>query len=763
MPAESVENFAACPEIVELRDAYIEAGVAGPGSLEDAEHVAAASVADVDVSPLEALLVAENVMLTPLFRESEDRLQVSAKAMAEASGEAVEDLSIFYSVAAANDRLDELAEQLLDQELVEAAYVKPAVEMPDMTDVNDMVPSAIDAPPASPDFNARQIYLNAAPAGIDARHAWTLPGGRGAGIRIIDIEGAWRFTHEDLVQNQGGVIGGTQSTNIGWRNHGTAVIGEFGGDRNGIGVEGICADANTRVISIFGGLGSAAAIRQAANALSAGDIILLELHRPGPRFNFQIRQDQRGYIAIEWWQDDFAAIRFATQRGVIVVEAAGNGAEDLDDRIYGQRPVGFPTSWTNPFNRNNRDSGAIVVGAGAPPPGTHGRNHGPDRSRLGFSNFGALVDTQGWGREVTTCAYGDLQGGANEDLWYTDRFSGTSSASPIVVGAAGSIQGVLRARNLTRFTPAQMRALLRSTGSPQTDAPGRPRTQRIGNRPDLRQMIARLPGGGGGGSPVRLAGLYRYWNSRIGDHFYTTNFRELGNGRHGWRLEGIQCYVFPRRHAGCVPLYRYWNPRIGDHFYTTNFRELGRGRYGWRYEGVQCYVRTRRTAGTIPLYRYWNPQIGDHFYTTNFRELGRGRYGWRYEGVQCYVYRQRLLTVPSADDEAQASLVPSTFMVEDDLATEPTVSFVPDCAEDVDNDEAISVLTGPAADESVDDCAPDSFTTSDDVADMAAGSFETVDTAESEDGDGFGPASFQAEAETGESGVTVNINVNKSN
>jgi len=49
MSAESVENFADCPEIVELRDAYIEAGVVGPGSLEDAEHVAAASVADVDM------------------------------------------------------------------------------------------------------------------------------------------------------------------------------------------------------------------------------------------------------------------------------------------------------------------------------------------------------------------------------------------------------------------------------------------------------------------------------------------------------------------------------------------------------------------------------------------------------------------------------------------------------------------------------------------------------------------------------------------
>jgi hypothetical protein len=49
LPAEHLESFPDCPEIVELRDAYVESGVVGSGSSEDAEHVAAASVADVDV------------------------------------------------------------------------------------------------------------------------------------------------------------------------------------------------------------------------------------------------------------------------------------------------------------------------------------------------------------------------------------------------------------------------------------------------------------------------------------------------------------------------------------------------------------------------------------------------------------------------------------------------------------------------------------------------------------------------------------------
>src|SRR5256885_1370551 len=52
---------------------------------------------------------------------------------------------------------------------------------------------------------------------------------------------------------------------------------------------------------------------------------LLELHYPGPRFNFQSPQGQRGYIPAEWWPDVLAAIRYATQKGVIVVEGEWHG------------------------------------------------------------------------------------------------------------------------------------------------------------------------------------------------------------------------------------------------------------------------------------------------------------------------------------------------------------------------------------------------------------------------------------------------------
>ena len=397
------------------------------------------------------------------------------------------EMARFYHVDAPDDRLEELAEQLLASPSVASAYIKPPAGLPVLAAtqerLNDMAPSGEDAPPTTPDFTSRQGYLDVAPGGVDARWAWTQPGGRGDGVRIVDCEWGWRFTHEDLTQNQGGVIAGTAdaTADSAATNHGTAVLGEISGDVNGIGITGISPNA---VISASAfSVASSTAIRSAADRLGQGDIILLEIHRGGP--NYPGGDTQFGFIAIEWWPDDYLAIRYAVTKGIVVVEAAGNGSQNLDDAVYDQAQSGFPSWWRNPFRRTTLDSGAVLVGAGAPPSG----NSGPDRSRLDFSNYGACVDAQGWGREVTSTGYGNLQGGSNVDLWYTNSFSGTSSASPIVVGAVASTQGALRANGRPPLSPARARELLRSTGSGQQDAPGRPASQRIGNRPNLRALI----------------------------------------------------------------------------------------------------------------------------------------------------------------------------------------------------------------------------------------------------------------------------------
>jgi subtilisin family serine protease len=328
----------------------------------------------------------------------------------------------------------------------------------------------------SRNFEPAQGYLHSAPHGIGAMEAWATPGATGQGVTVCDIEGNWNLSHEDLPSGIP-LIGGTVIDDLGWRNHGTAVLGEMVARRGAIGCVGIVPDAKAVVHSaIVGGVfNTAAAINGAAASLGAGDVILIELQATGPNGK---------YVAMQYWDDVFSAIVAATAKGIVVVEAAGNGDENFDLPVFAGTGL-------------QKLSGAIVVGAGIPP--TNFRDHfdgytqiGVPRSRIWFSNHGKIVDVQGWGWHVTTLGYGDAQGGASENRWYTHRFSGTSSASPIVTGAVASLQGVARARLGAPLTPARLRSLLLATGASQAAGPGVPRSQRIGRLPNLPATILKI-------------------------------------------------------------------------------------------------------------------------------------------------------------------------------------------------------------------------------------------------------------------------------
>ena len=122
---------------------------------------------------------------------------------------------------------------------------------------------------------------------------------------------------------------------------------------NGYGVTGISHAAEIGVVGVGSNFPNAADVYNLATAaLDPGDIFLIEMHMPGPRYQ---GQGQFGYLPMEWNQANFDAIQHATAQGVIVVEAAGNGSQNLDDPLYEGR-----------FDRNVRDSGAIMAGAGKP-------------------------------------------------------------------------------------------------------------------------------------------------------------------------------------------------------------------------------------------------------------------------------------------------------------------------------------------------------------------------------------------------------------
>ncbi|MCK4814870.1 hypothetical protein KA005_03795, partial [bacterium] len=212
---------------------------------------------------------------------------------------------------------EELAISLNRRKSVWNAYVAPRP-----------VPAAIASGQSvgSRNFEPSQGYLHSPPDGIGAMTVWSFEGGRGEGVTICDIEGNWNRNHEDLPEGIQ-ILGGTQIRNLGWRNHGTAVLGEMVSIPNDVGTAGICHKAKAVVQSavINGVWNTAGAIRNASQNLKPGDVILIELQATGPRGR---------YVAMQFWDDVFSAIRDATERGITVVEAAGNGNENFDLAIF---------------------------------------------------------------------------------------------------------------------------------------------------------------------------------------------------------------------------------------------------------------------------------------------------------------------------------------------------------------------------------------------------------------------------------------------
>ncbi len=331
-----------------------------------------------------------------------------------------------------------------------------------------------------------QGYLGPAPLGMDVRYAWTLAGGHGENIRIVDVEYNWNLEHNDLLAATSDLFVYVKGVNPlsdriideGNKNHGTAVVGMLSAAPDGIGVTGIAYGAKLGLVNplIEGTVADiAGAIRRTVSKMEAGDILLLEQQSiAGPRFDLATG---RGLVPIEYETKIFQEIKSATAKGIVVIESSGNGFENLDHPAY-----------NGAFDRDNRDSGAIIVGAGLPEGALYGE--GPDRTRTEESNYGARVDVQGWGRFITTTGFGDLRHEQGENNWYTIDFGATSGATAMVAGAAALIQSIMKARGLAPLAPRDLRQLLVCTGSPQRGI----LSEHIGPRPNLRAALALLEG-----------------------------------------------------------------------------------------------------------------------------------------------------------------------------------------------------------------------------------------------------------------------------
>jgi Subtilase family len=376
------------------------------------------------------------------------------------------DFSAWFQVETpAGVNADELVKRLRKLANVETAYV--------------MVPSP---PPVSAD-ELKQHYQEAAPDGIDARHAWGFEGGDGAGIGFVDVEQGWNLDHKDLKDAKITLISGVNRM---CHSHGTSVLGEVMMVDNNKGGVGIAPSAKARVISLWrtdaeiekerplsnderttdDGLvhyDTANAIRDAAAHMSFGDVLLIEVQERDPESK---TYDWPAEILLA----NYEHIELAMKAGIVVVEAGGNGCHDLDAYKDGKHK--------KIFDRSVQDSGAIIVGAAS---SRHPHTKCPK------SNYGKRIDCYAWGKNIDTTTT-DEKGKSN--TMYTTVFGDTSGASPIVAGAALILQGIAQAavnrrERTRRFSPRELRDILKTNGT-KLDGGS---TETIGVMPNLRAII----------------------------------------------------------------------------------------------------------------------------------------------------------------------------------------------------------------------------------------------------------------------------------
>ena len=415
---------------------------------------------DLDAAGLERLLRSHGVRperVAPTFARSRAQLRAERARAQRRSGRRLADLSLFFNVElpAASDPAA-VSAALRGLDVVESVEPWPVP-----------MPPPVDLAPPTPSFVGLQTYRASAPAGAGFASLAGASGADGAGLRYVDIEFGWVLDHEDLELGSGAVVptGTAQNPYADQGSHGSAILGLLSARDNAYGITGLVPAAQARVAAAYTSERSwdvGYAIEQALAVSAPGDLILIEQQVcvcgsscPGG--------SQAGAGPVEWFTPWREAIATATALGVVVVAAAGNGAVNLDAAACG-----------GAFDRSLYDSGAIFVGAGS-------AAHAP----LSYASYGSRVDVQGIAEGLVTLGGGNLFDPGDVRQRYQSSFGGSSGASALVAGAALAVQGGRRARGLDPLEPAELRALLVETGTPQAaDA------RHIGPLPDAQQAYS---------------------------------------------------------------------------------------------------------------------------------------------------------------------------------------------------------------------------------------------------------------------------------
>jgi len=317
---------------------------------------------------------------------------------------------------------------------------------------------------------ATQRYLDAATAGgLGSKSVWNkYKGADGAGVKVVDVEQGWVFNHVDLKLPGNPLVYGK---NLLYQDHGTAVLGILRALDNTIGVVGMAPACSLRVASQWETSttwNTPDAIAAAAQVLRSGDVLVIESQ-------CELSSGSNEFWPVEIYSDTWNAIRNAADKGIVVVEAAGNGGHDLDTGLaWDGKTLVVAANW---FTDN--DSGAVMVAA------ADGGLTG-SFTRQYESNYGKRIDCFGWGTDVATTG---ISGLTTTNGYRTD-FSGTSAATALVAGAITSLQGMVRATTGSGLAGPTLRTHLKDTGNGTLPTYGL--AEKIGQMPNLAALAAAL-------------------------------------------------------------------------------------------------------------------------------------------------------------------------------------------------------------------------------------------------------------------------------
>lgn len=315
-----------------------------------------------------------------------------------------------------------------------------------------------DISPVTPDYENLQKYLDIDP-GVNIRYAWEM-GLTGENIRVRDVEYGVNTQHEDLNELNVSIAAGmdiSPEATSNYTEHGTAVFGIVYGDKGEYGVSGMAHGSKEMILYPewqTSGYDRVGAITRSISDSDKGDVIIFEMQTFG-------KNDE--YVPAEYENVIWDLTKAATDAGIIIVAAAGNGNQNLDDDFY------------ESYNSRG-NSGAIIVGAGS---------SDTYHQRMYFSTYGSRVDVHAWGSSVFTCGYGDYTKIGNDFNQGYTYFSGTSSATPIVASCTIILQSYYNALTGDYLNCDEIRKILIETGIPQ----GGDITKHIGPLPNMETAI----------------------------------------------------------------------------------------------------------------------------------------------------------------------------------------------------------------------------------------------------------------------------------